>query len=120
MNKLIRIAHSLPVLVTTLPFLALAQAPPPLPSTAPVSLGGVAKLICTAAAWAFFFLIILAVVFVLIAAFKYLTASGDPEKVKGASHMLIYAVVAVAVGILARGLPLVVGSFFGATTFKGC
>jgi len=98
-----------------LPLLAFAQQAP-----APVtSLNGVVQVICTAVSWMFTFLIVLAVVFVLFAAFKYLTAAGDPEKVKGASHTLIYAAVAVVVAILARGFPLIIGSFFGAG-FTGC
>jgi formate-dependent nitrite reductase membrane component NrfD len=67
----------------------------------------------------FTFLIVLAIVFVLVAAFKYLTAAGDPEKVKSASHTLIYAAVAVVIAILAKGVPLIIGSLFN-VTFTGC
>lgn len=104
------------VLAAVLPFVANAQQSAPATVT---SLTGVIALVCTAVNWLFTFLIVVAVVFVLLAAFKYLTAAGDPEKVKGASHSLIYAAVAVAVGILAKGVPLIIGSFFG-TTFTGC
>ena len=65
--------------------------------------------------WLFGLLIILAVIFVLVAAFKYLTSGGDPEKVKSANHSLIYAAVAVAVAILAKGIPYLVASFLGTT-----
>jgi uncharacterized membrane protein len=96
--------------------MAFAQQSAP---TTVTSIGGVVAIICTAVGWMFTFLIVLAVVFVLVAAFKYLTAAGDPEKVKSASHTLIYAGVAVAVAILAKGFPLIIGSFFGAG-FSGC
>src|SRR5690242_5782849 len=75
--------------------------------------------ICQLLNYAFYGLILLAIVFVLIAAFKYLTAQGDPEKVKSASKTLIYAAVAVAVGILAQAIPLIVGSFLGLTGGAG-
>lgn len=91
------------------------QAPTPI-----TDIPGVLRSICTAVDWIFTFLIIIAIIFVLIAAFKYLTAAGDPEKVKAASHNLIYAAVAVAVGIVAQGVPLIVGNFFTGVAFTGC
>lgn len=60
-------------------------------------------------------LILLAIIFILVAAFKYLTAAGDPQKVKDASGYVIYAAIAVAVALLAKGIPALVGSFFNTT-----
>ncbi|MDP2629743.1 MAG: pilin [Candidatus Harrisonbacteria bacterium] len=54
--------------------------------------------------WLFTFLLILAVIMILIAAFKYLF-SGGGEKVAEANRMLIFAAVAIAVGLLAAGIP---------------
>jgi len=100
------------------PLLTSAQFVPPNP-TGVQSLTGLQTFICTVVvSWLFTFLIILAVVFIIVAAFKYLTAGGDPEKVKGASHTLIYAVVAVVVAIVARALPSLVGSLFGVSGFN--
>ena len=113
----------LSVLSLGLPFLASAQALPAAPQTAPTvvtSLGGVLGTLCTVINWMFVFLIVLAVIFIIVAAFRYLTASGDPEKVKGASAMLLYAAIAVAVAILAKGIPLIVSSFFGAGITVNC
>jgi hypothetical protein len=56
----------------------------------------------------------------MVAAFKYLTASGDPEKVKGAGNTLLYAAIAIGVALLARAVPLVVSSFLGATGVTSC
>lgn len=53
---------------------------------------------------------IAAAVFIFIAAFKYLTAAGDPEKVKTASHTLLYAVIAIVIGLFAYGLPALVNA----------
>jgi len=105
-------------LSAALPFVAGAQQSAPLVSNV-TNLTGFVLILCTIVNWLFTFLIILAIVMILVAAYKYLTASGDPEKVKSASHVLIYVVVAVAVAVLAKGLPLLVGSIFGAT-FQGC
>jgi len=78
-----------------IPVLAFAQAVPspvpPIQGNVPqgniTSLQGVLNLFCIIFSWAFYFLIALAVIFVLVAAFKYLTAGGDPEKVKAAAAL---------------------------------
>lgn len=57
--------------------------------------------------WLFTILLTLAVLFVIIAAYKYLM-SGGGEEVGQAHKMLLYAAVAVAVAILARGVVNVV------------
>jgi uncharacterized membrane protein len=75
--------------------------------------------ICAVFDWMFYFLIALAVIFIVIAAYRYLTASGNPEKVKGATNTIIYAAIAVAVALLAQAVPLVVAEFLGANTGSG-
>ncbi len=76
-------------------------------------IGSVGTMLLTIFNWAFYFLILLAIIFVLYAAFKYLFAAGDPEKVKTAGHMLIYACVAIAVGIIAKAVPGIVATLLG-------
>lgn len=130
MKKIISFARefSPAIVALALPALAFAQyAPtpvPPSPVSVPqgqiTSLQAVLQLMCTVFAWAFYFLIVIAVIFVIIAAFKYLTAAGDPEKVKSAGTMLLYTAVAIGVALLARAIPLVVGSFLGASGVSSC
>ena len=48
---------------------------------------------------------IAAVFFGLYAAFLYLTARGDAEKISRANHMLIYVVIAVVVAVVAYSIP---------------
>ena len=78
-----------PVLAFALPALALAQVQPA-PITAPGNINNINQItsssgvICTIINWFFWLLIVLTIIFVLVAAFKYLTAGGDPEKVKSA------------------------------------
>ena len=68
--------------------------------------------ICDLAFWLFWILIILTVVFVLIAAYLYLTSGGDAEKVKKATKLLTFAAVAVVVALIARGFPFIISSIF--------
>lgn len=113
----------MPVALLALPIVAAAQIATGAPAapTAPVtSLTAVGTSLCNITGWLFYFLIILAVIFIIIAAFKYLTAAGDPEKVKAASHMLLYAAIAIVVGIIAKAVPSLIGSVLGSTTSTGC
>ena len=49
-------------------------------------------------------LIAAAAIYILLAAFKFLTASGDSKKIDEAKHMLTYALVAIVVGALTKGI----------------
>ncbi len=113
---------AVPAMSLLVPLFAGAQTSPVAPLTGsaiPASnvttVTGVFNIICSLLGWLFILFIILAVVFVIVAAFKYLTAGGDAEKVGTANHMLIYAVVAVAVALLARAIPVIVANFFNAS-----
>lgn len=107
----------------TVSFAQVQPAPIPIPGgqdTGIQDTDSIFATICIILDYIFTALIILAIIFVLIAAFKYLTAGGDPEKVKAASKTLIYAAVAVAVGILAQAIPIIVGNFLGVGGFQIC
>ena len=56
---------------------------------------------------------IFAVIFILVAAFHYLTAAGEPEKIKTAHKMLIWAAVAIAIALIAVGATQIIKSFLG-------
>jgi len=93
-----------------IPMLSLAQAP-----TAP---GGIVSPINTVTdvrtvlesilriLYIIFFVV--AAIFIVLAAFQYLTAGGEEEKVEKAKKMLIYAVIAIAVALVATGVASVV------------
>ena len=66
--------------------------------------------------WLFGILILLAVIFFVLAAYKYLTSAGDPAKVKEATNTLVYGTIAVVVALVARGIPFIVASFIGTDT----
>lgn len=100
--------------LTLLPLLAIAQAPPPTP-TVITSYGDVIRVINTIGNWMFGLLLALAAIFIIYAAFLYLTAAGNEEQVSKAKTIIIYAIVAIVVGILARGIVVVVQSLLGTT-----
>ncbi len=54
---------------------------------------------------------ILTIFFVLLAAYNFLFAQGDPNKVKLARDQLLYAAVAVAVALISTGAAAIIQSF---------
>lgn len=103
-------------LVLVLSFMVLGTASaqyntPPAPQTTVESVDDIFVLVSNIFNILFWALIVLAGIFIIMAAFSYLTAGGDPEKVKTANQKVIYAAVAVVVAVLARAIPTVVCSF---------
>jgi len=58
--------------------------------------------------WFFTILMVVAVIFIILAAWTFLTAGGNPDSVTRARQMLVYALIGVAVAVLAKGLPILV------------
>jgi len=54
---------------------------------------------------------IVAVFFILVAAFTFLTAQADPEKIKNARSQILWAVVAIAIALLSVGASKIITSF---------
>lgn len=73
----------------------------------------VVTLVKTITNWLFTFLLLMAVIFFVMAGYKYLT-SGGGEEVSSAHKMVVYGAVAVAVGALAQGISFVVQKLVGA------
>lgn len=63
--------------------------------------------------WIFALLLVVSTFFIFYAAYLYLTAAGDPEKVKSANNQLIYAAVAIAVAFVAQGIQVLVKQLLG-------
>ena len=72
------------------------------------------NLINSAIGWVQVVLFTFAVLFLIFAAFSYLTSGGDPEKTKTAMNSVIYAIVAIAVAMISFGIKAVVQSILGA------
>jgi len=75
--------------------------------------GDIIIIIEAIANWIFVILLAVAVIFVLIAAFQFLTSGGAPERISAARSNLLYAVVGVAVAVLARGFIALVKTIAG-------
>ncbi len=61
--------------------------------------------------WIFALLGVAVVIMLLVAAYKFITASGDGEKIETAREMIKYALIGVAVMLLAGGVVAIVQSF---------
>jgi len=80
-----------------LPFFALAQAGPP---------EGIdlIQVLINVRNWLFTILLIVAVIFIIIAGYNFVTAQGDPDKVRTARNFVLYALVGVAVAVASFAL----------------
>ncbi len=70
------------------------------------------QLMCNIIDWFFWVIIIISVIMVLVAAFDYITAGDDTEKISLGRKRLTYAAVGIAVALLAAGFPKIVASVF--------
>ncbi len=86
-----------------------------IPGITPISnvttVGGLVDVIRNIVRWVYIIFFILAVMFIIFAAFSYLTAGGDPEQVGKAKSRIIYAAVAIAVALLAVGFEVIIRNF---------
>lgn len=97
-----------------IPLAIMAQGGPPAPVV--TDFGTLYGVILRIRDWIFSLLIIFAVIFILYAAFLYLTAAGDSEKVSKANKTLLYAAIAIAVALLSRALFPLIASLLGTGT----
>ena len=96
--------------------MALAQFEVPgeqLPAPTFQSYGGAITLVEKAANWLLYVVIALAVIFIVYAGFLYLTSGGDEDKTKAAKNYIVYAVIGIAIALLARGIVLLAKNFIG-------
>ena len=127
-NKILRIlssASGVGAIASILaPIISFAQTPqynisggtPVLPPANNLTFSTLSGALCTAVAWIFTLLVILTVIFILFAAYNYLTSGGEEEKIKKANHQLLYAAIALIVAILSKAVPMFVTAFLGTGT----
>ena len=65
----------------------------------------------TIASWTFAIFMGVAVIVLIYSAFMFLTSGGDPNKISTARKTLVWAIVAIAIAILAGGIPYLVQGF---------
>lgn len=105
-------------LLPVLAFAAFQPAPFTIPENSSLTGGGngIVALLRIVANWMFTILLLLAVIFIIYAAFIYLTSAGDTEKAGKGHKIIIYAAVAIGVAILAKGLVFIVAQLVGASS----
>ena len=101
------------LLMPTILLAAVTETPPIVPPVQ--SLQNIVDIMDKVANWIFAIVFALAIIFILASAFQFLTAAGNPEKITSARQILIYALVAVAVAVVAWGLPKLVKLLLGTT-----
>lgn len=93
------------LIIFLLPFLTSAAdiggVPILIPGSTAVPIGTVINNITI---WLAALLAAIAVVFVIYAAYLYLTSAGDPEKVREASKIILYAIISTVVALGAAGI----------------
>jgi hypothetical protein len=61
--------------------------------------------------WIYTIFFIVAVLFILLAAYNFIQGGNNPEKVKTAKEQLKYAVIAIVVALIATGVSVIIGNF---------
>ncbi|OHA45949.1 MAG: hypothetical protein A3A80_03290 [Candidatus Terrybacteria bacterium RIFCSPLOWO2_01_FULL_44_24] len=75
---------------------------------------------CTLAGWFFTFIMIIAIVMILVAAFFFLTAGDNATTRSKAKDFLLYAIVGIIIAIMPYPILAIVSTFFGAGTINPC
>ncbi len=105
-----------------LPLISAAIAPGTIPEAGEIGVqespiktaGGLLNVIANIVRWVYILFFIIAVLFILFAAFNYLTAHDQPDKLKSAHDQIIYAAIAIAVALLAVGVTAIIQNFLQA------
>lgn len=110
-KKLISAANLIIITAIVLTNISMAQIVQPQPITSISRVSDIYNIATNVLGWFYAFFFVIAAIFIIIAAFNYLTAQGDPEKVGKAKSMIIYAVIAIVVALLAVTFKVFVENF---------
>lgn len=98
--------------VVVIPLVALAADTPP-PDVGPKSLGDIEVIIENIANFIGTIFMVIAVAFLIIAGIMYLTAGVSENKLDKAKKMLLYAVIAIAIFVMAKSIEPLLESVLG-------
>ena len=106
---------------TALPLLGFAITPGAVPGATDFEIEGVTvespdkllDILGEAVRYVYYAFFVVAVLFIILAAYGYLTKSGEPEEIKKIHQKLLYAVIAIVVALLAVGAEAIIGEFLG-------
>lgn len=80
-----------------------------------LTLWGTNSILTKALNWVFGIVIIIAAIMLIWAGFTYVTSGGNAEKMKTALNSVIYALIGIAIAVLAKGLVFMICRFVGGT-----
>ena len=110
MKNLIKIGLVLSVLAPLVGFAQVGGVTPVLPLGEQTN---IITIIDRISQWALGLLLVLAAILIIYAAYLYLTAAGNEENVGKAKNVIIYAAVAIGVGLLSRVIVFLVRTLIG-------
>jgi 4-amino-4-deoxy-L-arabinose transferase-like glycosyltransferase len=117
MKKKLFILLSNPMLSATMLMIAIggvaSAALPPAPTLVSSAETLDAKVFCPVVDIMFWVLLSVSIIMVLWAAYLYVTSEGDNEKPSQARKMVLYAAIGIAIALLAKGVPAIIGDLFG-------
>ena len=58
--------------------------------------------------WMFTLLLVLAILFIIAAAYNYLMAGGDPDKASKGKTLIVYAMIGIVIALLSRIIPAII------------
>ena len=79
----------------------------PAPETIPLTVRTGAEFVAlleTIVNWIFVVLLVVAVIFIVLAAWQFITGGGEPQQVSQARQKLLYAAIGIIVALLSRGI----------------
>jgi succinate dehydrogenase/fumarate reductase cytochrome b subunit len=94
--------------------IAFAKATPPEPEKLPeFTAEEVLAIPPRLANWLFTILLIVVVIMIIVAAYIFVTAAGNPDRVAKARNLLMYALIGLGVAMIARGIIALVAVLLG-------
>jgi hypothetical protein len=70
--------------------------------------------IYTISDWVFYIVLAFAIIFIALGAFYIMTGGGEPERVSTGRRYIMYAIIGLIVGLLARSVPAIARAIIGA------
>lgn len=108
MKKLFSVVALLSLMGLAVLPLGASAAPPTNPApTIATTPEGLVKIVENITDWVFVIFLLLAVIFIIIAAMQFVTAGGKPESVSEARQKIIWAAVGIIVALAAKAIPAV-------------
>lgn len=101
------------IVLVCVPLIVAAATSLPPPPLSDLKFQDVLDILNKLVTWVFTVFLIIAVIFIIIAAFRYLASSGSPEGVKAATKALTFAAVAIVVAMLSVGVRSLVQELLG-------